>query len=169
MGQQAEQTNHEIQLPSLRNWGNDKWRDNAECKGQGTEMFFPTHDLLEGLTRGQRIARRKSQPEKKTLSHARLLCVKCSVRKECLAFAVENSIVHGMYGGKSPKERRGLDLNNLNAGIPVSVVLRELHAVRRAQGRDHKATLAKDLAYVINRSVHAAQEILRNNDLTKIV
>lgn len=170
MGKQSETTNHEIQLPSLRNWGKDDWRKNAECKGADTTMFFPTHDLLDGLSRAEKLARKRSKDgNKRTLSHARLLCVRCTVRKECLSFAVENGIAHGMYGGKSPKERRGLTVENLDAGIPVSVVLRELHAVRRSQGKVSKSTLANDLAYVLNRSLNSAQEILRTHDVTKVV
>lgn len=39
---------------------------------------------------------------------ARQFCNRCPVRQLCLDFALENHEAHGMWGGKSPKERAKL-------------------------------------------------------------
>ena len=37
---------------------------------------------------------------------AKAVCARCSVRTECLAFALDLDIRDGVWGGTSPKERR---------------------------------------------------------------
>lgn len=166
---------HEVQLPSLKNWGDDGWRQLANCRDSDTNLFFPTHESLDYLTPAEKKNRKyKADRTNPTLpgnliSQARLMCVQCQVRTECLTFAVENRILHGMYGGKTPKERRGMEVGRVDIGIPVSTVLKDIRRVRRLNGIVSTANLAEEFAKVINRSVYTAREILRNNDFDKIV
>ena len=37
---------------------------------------------------------------------AKSICNRCPVRTQCLNFAIENREAHGIWGGKSPWERR---------------------------------------------------------------
>jgi WhiB family redox-sensing transcriptional regulator len=39
---------------------------------------------------------------------AKAVCAACLVRRECAAFALEHRIQHGIWGGTSERERRGL-------------------------------------------------------------
>lgn len=39
---------------------------------------------------------------------AKAVCAHCLARDECLAFALAEGIEHGVWGGLSPRERRGL-------------------------------------------------------------
>lgn len=72
----------------ITNYDNDNWRQHALCRGAGADEFF-----LEG--RGVTTA----------YFECRLLCFRCPVQKQCLDFAVDNSIVDGLWGGLSYRER----------------------------------------------------------------
>lgn len=45
------------------------------------------------------------------LDAVRAVCARCAVREPCLAYAVENMIDHGVWGGTSPQERRRMRRN----------------------------------------------------------
>jgi WhiB family transcriptional regulator, redox-sensing transcriptional regulator len=72
------------------------WRVEGECADRNPDIWFSTAG--------------------KNLREAKRLCGLCSVKKECLAFAVESSIPHGIWGGLSEIERRGLRRHRL---LPV--------------------------------------------------
>lgn len=44
----------------------------------------------------------------KDTQRARMICDSCTVRADCLRYAVDEMITHGMWGGLAPKERRHL-------------------------------------------------------------
>jgi WhiB family redox-sensing transcriptional regulator len=71
------------------------WFDDANCKGVDKNVFF-----LEGnvppLESRQRVAEAKSY------------CDACSVKKQCLEFALEYKEKHGIYGGATPQERMAM-------------------------------------------------------------
>jgi WhiB family transcriptional regulator, redox-sensing transcriptional regulator len=66
------------------------WRDRAACRRRGVPLgaFFPGRGGW-------------SRPAKE-------LCAGCPVRSECLAFAIDNDIRYGIWGGLSITERRRL-------------------------------------------------------------
>jgi WhiB family redox-sensing transcriptional regulator len=39
---------------------------------------------------------------------AKRVCYSCDVRPECLDYALENQEAHGVWGGKSPDERKAI-------------------------------------------------------------
>src|SRR5882762_8426747 len=63
------------------------WRVNAACHGDDPDELF---------VRG--AEQRK----------AKLVCVACPVRTECLAEALDNRIEFGVWGGMTERERRAL-------------------------------------------------------------
>jgi hypothetical protein len=63
------------------------WVDRAACKGMGAAMFFP--ELGED-----------TRPAKE-------VCQGCPVKAECYAYSLAISTHHGVWGGKSERERRG--------------------------------------------------------------
>jgi len=67
------------------------WYDSAACHGEPISTFF----LVPGDTKIQ-------------LDKARKICKLCPVRRDCLAFAVENKIFSGIWAGTSPLQRRRL-------------------------------------------------------------
>lgn len=151
---------------------NGKWRAKAKCRGTDTNIFFPTRaENGSAVTSdGKRIPYskrrhrlRESDNQSSLLSSARILCVQCPVRKECLSYAMVNHIKHGIYGGKTPHDRRDIDCNDPNPGIPFPIFLKDLRRVRYMQDREH-VSLAKDVSNVLNISLNAAEKMLRNND-----
>jgi hypothetical protein len=71
------------------------WYEKAGCMGAPMEIFFPEIENVES-----------------EYAEAKRFCDDCSVRTDCLAFAlrVERTLSwsFGMYGGKTPMERRVL-------------------------------------------------------------
>jgi WhiB family redox-sensing transcriptional regulator len=65
-----------------------RWRELAACRGTDLGVFFPGRGESAGP--------------------ARQVCAGCPVRQPCLDYAIANRIVHGIWGGLTGRERRGL-------------------------------------------------------------
>lgn len=68
-----------------------KWRDNAACKNTDPNIFVPAEGRGSGV---------------KAYKVARTYCARCTVRQECLDYAIGLEIQYGMFGGLTPRERR---------------------------------------------------------------
>lgn len=64
-----------------------RWQDDARCKTADPDVFFPPPVGIG------------------CYDAARVICASCPVKAECLAFALENRIPDGMFGGLTPAER----------------------------------------------------------------
>lgn len=64
----------------------DEWMLRAKCRGIDPAEFFPSDGT--------------------GVDKARRLCEQCVVKAECLEYALENRIEHGVWGGTSERERR---------------------------------------------------------------
>lgn len=64
------------------------WADEAKCLTADPEVFFPEKG---GSTR-----------------EAKRICALCTVRAECLEYALDNDERFGIWGGLSERERRKL-------------------------------------------------------------
>ena len=64
------------------------WMRRSACRGRSIEEFFPT-------------------PGADTEA-ARAVCAHCPVREECLAFALADRAMQGIWGGTDEAERRVL-------------------------------------------------------------
>lgn len=62
------------------------WMDHARCRSLTPTEFFPSDGV------GVEVAKR--------------VCAECSVRAECLDYALTHRIDHGVWGGCSERERR---------------------------------------------------------------
>lgn len=79
------------QLPKGRGLllaGPEPWMDDRGCKGYAPNVFFP--------------------PQGGDFATPRRICLECSVRSECLDYALRHNLTDGFFGGKSGKERRKL-------------------------------------------------------------
>lgn len=63
----------------------EDWRLLRECKDSDTKIFFP--DRGNGL------------------AIAKEICKNCVVREECLDYAINENIFHGVWGGTGERER----------------------------------------------------------------
>lgn len=69
------------------------WRHRAACRDEDPELFFPVSDVGPG-------ARQATQ--------AKAVCARCPVQSECLNYALDNGLHHGIFGGTTERERRNL-------------------------------------------------------------
>jgi WhiB family redox-sensing transcriptional regulator len=67
------------------------WMERANCIGVDPDLFFPT-----GRRYGAAVEVRR----------AVAICNECEVRLECLEYALANGEKHGVWGGKSVRERQ---------------------------------------------------------------
>tara|TARA_Y100000389_G_C17190196_1_gene378426 strand:- start:2 stop:328 length:327 start_codon:yes stop_codon:yes gene_type:complete len=74
---------------------NYQWRHNANCLNVDVNTFVHDKDL-----QGKNVEKIYA----KALSH----CEQCSVKAECLAFAVEFKCFDGVWGNLLPDQRKGL-------------------------------------------------------------
>ncbi len=65
-----------------------EWMADGKCREYPAEVFFPRDGV--GVIKAQRI------------------CTQCPVAAQCLEYALENHIDHGIWGGRSERERRRL-------------------------------------------------------------
>ncbi|WP_020665978.1 WhiB family transcriptional regulator [Amycolatopsis nigrescens] len=71
----------------------DDWRHRAACRDEDPELFFP----ISAVGPGARQA-----------AAAKAVCARCPVRAECLGYASDNGLDHGIFGGLTEEERREL-------------------------------------------------------------
>lgn len=64
------------------------WQTDASCAQIGGDAWFPE----------------PGDPG----TAARIICSSCPVQQECLDYALQERIEHGLWGGRSPNERKQL-------------------------------------------------------------
>ena len=67
------------------------WEKDARCRGMNTNDFFP-------------------EVGANTVGFLRKFCDECPVVRECLDFAIENTMDYGVWGGTSVEERIAIRL-----------------------------------------------------------
>lgn len=74
-------------LEALKDGGIDmSWQDFANCRGADPDLFFPERGASTRV--------------------AKSICRECTVRAECLEFAIVSSEKFGIWGAMSERERR---------------------------------------------------------------
>ncbi|MEU4394030.1 WhiB family transcriptional regulator [Kribbella sp. NPDC023855] len=66
------------------------WHMRGACLDKNSELFFPIGN---------------SDLAHQQIDEAKEICLHCTVREECLAWALEFAQVHGVWGGTSEIER----------------------------------------------------------------
>lgn len=66
------------------------WKAQANCAGMNPNDFFP------------------KPHERRKVIDAKAVCAGCAVREKCLAWALDEGITHGVWGGTSERQRREL-------------------------------------------------------------
>jgi WhiB family redox-sensing transcriptional regulator len=75
-----------FEAPEVYNVDRPAWQRRAACRGMVTDAFMPG--------RGGSTAAAKA------------ICIGCSVRRDCLAYALEDPEMDGVWGGTSKIERQ---------------------------------------------------------------
>jgi WhiB family redox-sensing transcriptional regulator len=65
------------------------WRQQARCRGVDPATFYPVSDEDEAVG-------------------AKEICAECPVREPCLEYALTVREKHGVWGGRTERERRRL-------------------------------------------------------------
>ncbi len=134
-----------IQLPGLKTWGTGGWRAHANCKGAPTDDFFPERG--EGIDNSLPVAR------------ARMRCIPCPVRLECVKFALDNIITDGTYGGLPPKERRPLSAETVTLHDIKIPIKKAAYYAKRATGKHPVGVLAS----ILGTTKEWVEDTLRND------
>ena len=74
----------------------EQWQLKAACRGPQARVFFPPAQFERKDEKLEREGRAKA------------ICATCSVKKECLDYAVRIREQHGIWGGLSESERKPL-------------------------------------------------------------
>lgn len=69
------------------------WAELAACKYEDPELFFPVSEVGPGA---------------RQVALAKAVCARCPVKADCLGFALDHGLDHGVFGGTTPDERRTL-------------------------------------------------------------
>lgn len=136
-------------LPSLKTIGDQSWREHARCKGLSVDLFFPKKEDIKN--------------SHVTVAKSRLICAGCPVRKECLHFAMDNIINHGLYGGVMPRERRGKDSKSFNGDLLFSQVLQDFKRLNNIKATAPLPTeMYSELAKAINKPLSVIKEMMKD-------
>ena len=74
----------------------ESWQIRAACRGPQASVFFPPPQFER---KDEKLERERRAKE---------ICVSCSVRKECLEYALRIKEPHGIWGGLNESERKNL-------------------------------------------------------------
>jgi WhiB family transcriptional regulator, redox-sensing transcriptional regulator len=69
------------------------WRDDAACRDADPDLFFPI-----GTT----------GPALRQIGEAKRFCRTCPAQTQCLAWALDNRVINGVWGGTAGEERRAM-------------------------------------------------------------
>jgi WhiB family transcriptional regulator, redox-sensing transcriptional regulator len=67
------------------------WRSAGACLSADPDLFFPIS---------------ATGPAQKQIARAKAICAGCTVRLECLEFAMTHDQVYGIWGGTTPEDRQ---------------------------------------------------------------
>lgn len=69
----------------------ERWMDLSACSQLPPDMWFPTLG------------------DTPTAQRAKEVCASCPVRQQCLEYAIEHGFDDGIWGGLTPKQRKGVE------------------------------------------------------------
>jgi WhiB family transcriptional regulator, redox-sensing transcriptional regulator len=67
------------------------WRDDAACRDADPELFFPIGS---------------AGPALRQIDEAKRICRACPAQTRCLAWALDQEVIDGVWGGTTEDERR---------------------------------------------------------------
>jgi WhiB family transcriptional regulator, redox-sensing transcriptional regulator len=67
------------------------WRSAGACLSADPDLFFPISS---------------TGPAERQIARAKQICAECSVRRECLEFALSHKQIYGIWGGTTAEDRQ---------------------------------------------------------------
>lgn len=67
------------------------WRSAGACLSADPDLFFPISS---------------TGPAERQIARAKKICAGCSVRRECLEFALSHDQIYGIWGGTTAEDRQ---------------------------------------------------------------
>jgi WhiB family redox-sensing transcriptional regulator len=67
------------------------WRSAGACLSADPDLFFPISS---------------TGPAERQVARAKTICARCSVRRECLEFALSHDQTYGIWGGTTVEDRQ---------------------------------------------------------------
>jgi WhiB family transcriptional regulator, redox-sensing transcriptional regulator len=67
------------------------WRSAGACLSADPDLFFPISS---------------TGPAERQIARAKKICAGCSVRRECLEFALSHNQIYGIWGGTTAEDRQ---------------------------------------------------------------
>jgi WhiB family redox-sensing transcriptional regulator len=67
------------------------WRSAGACLSADPDLFFPISS---------------TGPAERQIERAKKICAGCSVRRECLEFALSHNQIYGIWGGTTAEDRQ---------------------------------------------------------------
>lgn len=86
--EQSQRVANTLRLVDAVTDDDERWKRQANCLGVDPDLFYPG----------------RGEPTR----DARQVCAGCTVRADCLAYALRNHEKHGIWGGLSERERERL-------------------------------------------------------------
>lgn len=140
----------------MKETGDQSWRKKARCKGLSVDLFFPK--------------KKEIKTNHFLIANSRLVCAGCPVRKECLRFAVDNVITHGIYGGVMPIDRRLGKLKFPNGEMPFTQVITDFKRANEISAKNPiPENMLPDLAKAINRTLDEVREMMKAPDTVLLI
>lgn len=104
----------------------EMWRDRAACKGISIDTFYFESD-------------EDNRNLKKQTEKAKSYCKECPVAEQCLAYALNENIKFGVWGGFTSRERGSLRrMFNLDdyTSISSKIVNQTMHMIRYKKAKE---------------------------------
>lgn len=122
------------------------WREHAACRDADPDLFFPVGTAGNSL---------------RQVDEAKRICHRCPAQNQCLAWALENGITDGVWGGTTENERRAI--RSLGAATSAPLRLVTSNPAPLVAAGDATRTIAGRLASLAQTRLTSAPD-LRNGD-----
>lgn len=118
------------------------WRENAACRDADPDLFFPIGTAGNSLRQAD---------------EAKRICHRCPAQNQCLAWALENGITDGVWGGTTENERRAI--RSLDVATPAPLRLMTSNPAPLVAAEDGARTITGYLALLAQTRLSSAPAI----------
>jgi WhiB family transcriptional regulator, redox-sensing transcriptional regulator len=118
------------------------WREHAACRDADPDLFFPIGTAGNSL---------------RQVDEAKRICHRCPAQNQCLAWALENGITDGVWGGTTENERRAI--RSLDAATSAPLRLGTSNPAPLVAAGDAARTVAGQLAFLAQTRLTSAPDL----------